>query len=95
MIDKNNIYILNPAYYLRNDIHRAVIGTFDFPEMPDGMYEKNALHIIHPFTATMLSFFDGTRTLGQCVLEISNHFCIALEEAEAFICRYINNNVFI
>lgn len=92
MIAKNKIYILNPAYFLRNDVHRAVIGTFDFPDMPNGMYEKNALHIIHPITATMLSFFDGTRTLGQCVQEISNYFGIKSEETEAFISRYINNN---
>lgn len=92
MIDKNKIYILNPAYFLRNDVHRAVIGTFDFPDMPNGMYEKNALHIIHPITATMLSFFDGTRTLGQCVQEISIYFGIKSEETEAFISRYINNN---
>lgn len=67
MIDKDKKYILNPAYFLRNYIHRAVIGSSDFPDMPDGMYEKNSLHIIHPFTAIMLSFFDGTRTLYQCM----------------------------
>ena len=50
MIDKNKYYILNPAYFLRNDLHRAVIGTFDFPEVEDGLYEKNTLHIIHPYT---------------------------------------------
>lgn len=92
MIDKDKKYILNPAYFLRNDIHRAVIGTFDFPDMPDGMYEKNCLHIIHPFTATMLSFFDGTRTLHQCSLAISNYFGLSMEETESFVTRYINNS---
>lgn len=24
-------YILNPAYYLRNDVHRVILGSFDFP----------------------------------------------------------------
>ena len=92
MIDKTKKYILNPAYFLRNDIRRAIIGTFDFPEMPDGMYEKNSLHIIHPFTATMLSFFDGTRTLEQCVYDISSFFGLSLEETENVVSRYINNN---
>ena len=92
MLDKNKKYILNPAYFLRNDIHRAVIGTFDFPDMPDGLYEKNSLHIIHPFTATMLSFFDGARTLYQCVQDISNHFGLSFEDTEIFINRYINNS---
>lgn len=41
MIDKDKKYILNPAYFMRNYIHRAVIGSFDFPDMPDRMYEKN------------------------------------------------------
>lgn len=92
MIDKDKKYILNPAYFLRNDIHRAVIGSFDFPDMPDGMYEKNSLHIIHPFTAMMLSFFNGTRTLYQCMQDISKHFCLSIEDVESFVTRYINNS---
>lgn len=26
---------LNPAYFLRNDIHRVIIGAFDFPGIED------------------------------------------------------------
>ena len=61
MLDKEKYYILNPAYFLRNDMHRAIIGAFDFPDIEDELYEKNALHIIHPFTASMLSFLTEVK----------------------------------
>jgi len=92
MGDIDSIYVLNPAYFLRNDIHRAVIGSFDFSDMPDGMYEKNALHIVHPYTAIMLSYFDGERTLWQCIQEISKYFGIGLNETKDFVEKYINND---
>ena len=91
MIDKNKYYILNPAYFLRNDLHRAVIGTFDFPEVEDGLYEKNTLHIIHPYTASMLSFFDGNETLDQCIKLISNYFDLSICDVENIVERYIGN----
>lgn len=92
MLDKDKYYILNPAYFLRNDIHRAIIGTFDFPDIEDRLYEKNALHIIHPFIASMLSFFDGNKTLLQCILLISEYFDLSVDNTEKIIDRYINNS---
>lgn len=93
MLNKDSIYILNPAYFLRNDIHRAVIGTYDFPNMLDGMYEKNSLHIIHPYTAMMLSYFDGKRTVWQCVQDISKYFDLSFSEVENIVEKYINNDI--
>lgn len=91
MINKSDIIILNPAYFLRNDLTRAVLGTFDFPSIQDGRYEKNSLHIIHPYTAIMLSFFDGKRTFGQCINDIASYFELQTEEAETLLLPYIEN----
>lgn len=84
-------YILNPAYFLRNDKKRSVIGTFDFPNISQDFYDKNTLNIIHPFHAQMLSFFNGERTLRECIDSISNYFDIKIDEVEAFIENYIEN----
>ncbi len=91
-MNKNEYYILNPAYFLRNDVRRAVIGTFDFPDIEEHLYEKNALHIIHPITASMLSFFDGKNTLHKCISLISEYFCISVTDTEKIIERYIYNS---
>lgn len=92
MLNKEKYYILNPAYFLRNDVHRAIIGSFDFPDIEDELYEKNAIHIIHPFTASMLSFFDGNKTLLQCIHLISEYFDISIDKTENIIDKYINNS---
>lgn len=87
----NSVYILNPAYFLRNDVHRAVIGTYDHPEMPSEMYDRNIHFLIHPITAQMLSFFDGTRNLQENLELISDFFDIDFSDCEKIIEKYINN----
>lgn len=91
-MNTNNIYILNPAYYLRNDVKRALIGTY---ETIDPKYKKYAysdtVSIIHPVIAQMLSFFDGERTLRECIGEIATYFQLSYEEIESIIRRYIEN----
>ena len=34
-MDINGTYILNPAYYLRNDVKRCLIGAYDEARLPD------------------------------------------------------------
>lgn len=89
-----NYYILNPAYYLRNDISRIVLGTFDFPNLNNIMYDRNFFSFIHPVHAQMLSLFDGSRTLSQCVEEISKLFSLSNERVLNIVSIYINNEPF-
>lgn len=90
-MNKDSTYIINPAYFLRNDIKRAIIGTFDFPQISQDLYEHNCLSIIHPFHAQMLSFFDGTRNLRKCIYEIATYFDIKEDIVARLIENYIEN----
>lgn len=90
-MNNDSIYILNPAYFLRNDIRRAIIGTYDFPQISPDLYERNTLSIIHPFHAQLLSFFDGTRTLSECITSITDYFGLQREYVASFIANYIEN----
>lgn len=91
---KNSIIILNPAYYLRNDIHRAIIGTFEFPEMGTGHYVPHFLYSIHPFIAQLLSFFSSNngKPLEQIKNEIACFFQLSIEQVTGIIQPMINNN---
>jgi hypothetical protein len=90
-MNRDKIYILNPAYFLRNDIHRALIGTFDDCKIEPEKYDYNILFFIHPINAQMLSFFDGVKTLSQCISEISKYFDISEDEIYDIISNYIEN----
>lgn len=85
------IYIINPAYFLRNDVRRAIIGSYDSPNISKDLYEQNSLSIIHPFHAQMLSFFNGTRTLKECIMDIANYFELEQDDVASFIRKYIEN----
>lgn len=87
----NKIFILNPAYFLRNDVYRAIIGTFDFPSMPPDLYEKNYLKRIHPLNAQMISFFNGKRNLAECIDLISDYFELPCDVVSDILINYINN----
>lgn len=84
-------YILNPAYYLRNDIKRAVIGDHG------GIYESSEAHaedvnsVLHPKIAQMLSFFDGERTLQECLDAIAAYFGVTPDDIAPIIEKYIGN----
>lgn len=91
-MNMNDIIILNPAYYLRNDIHRAVIGTFEFPDMATGLYEPHFLQPIHPIIAQLLSFFsDNGKTVIQVQNDIANYFQLSIEQVAEIIQPMIYN----
>lgn len=88
---EDSIYILNPAYFLRNDLRRSIIGTYDYPSISQDLYERNTLSIIHPYYAQMLSFFNGRRNLGECLTCIADFFGLQREDVATFIVNYIEN----
>lgn len=58
--EMNKVYVLNPHYHLRHDIHRVALfsstGT-------DTDCSRNWHTFIHPLQAVMLSFFTYDRPL--------------------------------
>lgn len=88
----SNTLVLNPAYYLRNDIHRCIIGSFEFVDEDENTYAPHCLHIIHPVIAQLLSFFScNNKTQSQILDEISHYFQFSLEGIEEIIQPMINN----
>lgn len=88
-------YILRPAYCLRNDERRAILTTFDdrvfSAEIRKIPYNDSDTHIIHPFNAQLLAFFDGKRTIEQCINDIANYFKLDIDTVSKIIESYIEN----
>lgn len=87
----NGIYILNPAYYLRNDIKRCLIATYDEVWLTDIEFDDNITCHIHPANAQMLSFFDGKRTLAECIEDIALYFDLEQDVIKSILKSYIEN----
>ena len=90
-MDINGTYILNPAYYLRNDVKRCLIGAYDEARFPDLEFDSNITCHIHPANAQMLSFFDGKRTLAECITDIAGYFDLEQEQIKDILSNYIEN----
>jgi len=90
-MDINGTYILNPAYYLRNDVKRCLIGAYDEARFPDLEFDSNITCHIHPANAQMLSFFDGKRTLAECITDIAGYFNLEQEQIKDILSNYIEN----
>ena len=86
----NETYILNPAYYLRNDVHRSIIGSFDYNKVDESTYDE-FFSFIYPVNAQILSFFDGKNNLKKCIENISDFFQLSFEEVCKIIEKYIEN----
>lgn len=86
----DNIYILNPAYYLRNDIHRVLLGSY--PKYSSEIPHEEVLSIIHPHNAQLLACFDGKRTLGECIKCLTSWFDLDEDTIKGLISIYIENS---
>ena len=80
---KNQRFILNQRYVLKNDIDRIIIK--DVPEEDVNSY------YIHPIHAMLLTFFTGEKILRETINEISNHFSIEENIAYNLIKPFLNN----
>ena len=72
MPEMNKVYVLNPHYHLRHDIHRVALfssaGT-------DTDCSRNWHTFIHPLQAVMLSFFTYDRPLQTTLPLLCDFFC--------------------
>ncbi len=90
-MEKDKIYILNPAYYLHYDEKRAVIGAYE--EIASDCPHVDSVINIHPLVAQMLTFFDGKRTLARAVEDISEYFGLSQADVYEVIGKYVENIV--
>lgn len=87
-IRANNIYVLNPSYHLRNDIHRIALFS---KSGGSGSSSGDWATFIHPLQAVMLSFFTHNRRLAHNLRLLSAYFNRDTTYIEKMISSYINN----
>ena len=85
-------YILNPYYSLRNDLKRVLLCKSPSFKVPIDIAEDDIFVFIHPVHAIAFSFFDGNRTLNECVDLISKVFNSSFEDSLNFIKPFIENS---
>lgn len=88
-MDNNDIYILNPQYYLRNDVRRILLYS---KSRTDIRSCSNWYALIHPLQAVMLSFFTYRRSLKKNILLLSKYFHCELSEMEHYVAPFIDNS---
>lgn len=97
----NDVYVLNPNYGLRDDIHRYVLFS---KANIKGTVSRDWMSFIHPAHAAMLSFFTHERSLTDNWQQLALFFhCDALkieklirpfiENRKAFFIRWKGNEI--
>lgn len=86
-------YIINPAYFLKNDKNRVIITKRDYVEkyIEDTYDLHDVFSFIHPLNAQMLSFFNGEDDLEMITQKTSAYFQIAENEMYNILLKYIEN----
>lgn len=85
----DKVYVLNPHYHLRHDIHRVALFSTYTGEDKD--CSKNWHTLIHPLQAAMLSFFTYNKPLRETLARLCDFFWRSQEEIMAWVSEFINN----
>lgn len=93
-MNPNAIYILNPCYYLHDDVRRCQIGAYSEPKY-DIKHSDGCLLNIHPLVGQMLSVFDGERTMSECVDLLSEYFELSKSEIAEILTKYTENTTWL
>ena len=88
-MNNNDVYILNPQYYLRNDVRRILLYS---KSRTDIRSCSNWYAFIHPLQAVMLSFFTHKRSLKKNIFLLSKYFHCELSEMEHYVAPFIDNS---
>lgn len=85
---KDKVYVLNPGYQLRNDVHRVAL----FAKVGSGSSCSKDWHtFIHPVQAAMLSFFTHNRSLDENLRLLSRFFSRDIGYMEKAVASYRKN----
>lgn len=87
-LNKDQVYVLNPDYVLRNDIHRIALYA---KESVNAYSSRNWNSFIHPIHAKLFSFFTYDRTLGENIELISSFFKKDVDSVSRLITPYLEN----
>lgn len=84
----DQVYVLNPYYRLRPDIHRVVLYAKGGNEQD---CSRHWCTFIHPLHAVLLSFFTYKRTLKENLALLSDFFSRPESEVTQWVKRFIEN----
>lgn len=77
-------FVLNEAYTIKPDVNRVILTTVS------GDYEYFQ-SFIHPVHALLLSKFNGTTILRDCLKVIANDFSISEDDAAETVAPFLDN----
>ena len=84
----DKVFILNPHYHLKHDIHRVILFS-------RGKDDENCSYqwhtFIHPLQAAMLSFFTYNRPYRETITLLCDFFCRSREDMERWVSKFIEN----
>lgn len=88
MIQLNDIYVVNPAYKLKNDINKIL---FYLCPLENNLDAEDFFSYIHPLNAQLLSFFNGKDALQVILDKASGLFGLSKTELLGIISGFIEN----
>ena len=88
MIQLNGIYVVNPAYKLKNDINKIL---FYLCPLESSLDAEDFFSYIHPLNAQLLSFFNGKDALQVILDKASGLFGLSKTELLGIISGFIEN----
>lgn len=88
MLQMNKVYVLNPAYHLRNDIHRVALFSRGGA---DSNCSRDWHTFIHPLQALLLSFFTYDRPLRETLFLLCDYFYRDVADMKKMVSEYIDN----
>lgn len=87
-LNEEQIYVFNPDYVLRNDIHRIALYA---KENVNAYSSRNWNSFIHPVHAKLFCFFTYRHTLGKIIRELSTFFKKDEDSIIRLITPYLEN----
>jgi len=87
---KEEIYVINPEYFLKNDGNKIIFCNRGSMEVST-VESESFFTYIHPYNAQLLSFFNGKNTLGQAITKAAAHFELPYRDIANSVAELIEN----
>ncbi len=91
MINDNDVFVLNPAYYLKNDRNKVIFCNRENIKDLNIQYDTFFTYL-HPLNAQLLSFFNGKDSIKDVTTKASQHFKLSKHEIYNIISELIENS---
>jgi hypothetical protein len=86
--NENEVYILNPAYVMKNDSRRVVIYS---GFKPNNLSVRNWESFLHPLHARIFGFFTFDRPLGATISLLSEYLKRDRQSVKKIVYPFIEN----